>query len=33
MRYTLLVCPAAAIIGSVFLWLGSRSLEQGETVR
>jgi MFS family permease len=30
MRYTLLICPAAAILGALLLWLGSRSLERGE---
>jgi hypothetical protein len=28
MRYTLLVCPLAASIGALCLWLGSRSLER-----
>ncbi len=29
MRYTLLVCPAASALGALFLWLGSRKLQQG----
>jgi MFS family permease len=33
MRYTLLICPAAATISAVLLWLGSRALEQGERVQ
>lgn len=33
MRYTLLVCPAVAVISAVLLWLGSRSFEQGERVQ
>ena len=29
MRYTLLVCPAASALGALFLWLGSRKLQEG----
>lgn len=30
MRYTLLICPAACVLSSLLLWLGGRSLEDGE---
>jgi MFS family permease len=30
MRYTLLICPLASALGALFLWLGSRSLAEGE---
>ena len=29
LRYGLLLCPAAALLAALLLWLGSRSLERG----
>ncbi len=31
MRYSLLICPAACLLGALFLWLGSRTRTQRET--